>query len=162
MRGSCRIACDDGSGLHVARHDRTCSDDRTLAEGDTAEDGRAGADRRSLPDHSALQRPVSLGLEAPVGRRRARAAVVDEHHPVSDEGLVVDLDTLADERVALDLAARADHRSSLDLDEGADPGAVADPAAVEVREGMDDDAFAELDVGDQAERRVVGRGVRNA
>ena len=72
-----------------------------------------------------------------------------------DEHLVLDLDAVADERVALDLAARADRRPALDLDERADPRVVADPAAVEVRERLDDDVLAELDVVDQPVRRVV-------
>ncbi len=75
---------------------------------------------------------------------------------VPDEDLVFDLDAVADEGVALDLAARADRRAALDLDERADPRVVADPAPVEVRERLDDDAFAEVDVVDQAVRRLVG------
>ena len=50
-------------------------------------------------------------------------------------------------------------RAALDLDERADAGVVADPAAVEVRERVDDDVLAELDVVDQAVRRVVGGAV---
>ena len=56
-----------------------------------------------------------------------------------------------------DLAALADHRPALDLDERTDSRLVADRAAVEVRERVDDDPLAELDVGDQPERRVVRR-----
>src|SRR5262249_12841441 len=92
---------------------------------------------------------------------RAMMTVVVEHHPVADEDLVADLDAAADEAVALDLAARADGRILLDLDERPDPRLDADPAAVEVRKRVDDDAFAELDFSDQTERRVVDRRVRN-
>ena len=42
---------------------------------------------------------------------------------------------------------------------GPDAALVADPAAVEVRERVDDDAVAELDVVDQPVRRLVGRPV---
>ena len=71
---------------------------------------------------------------SPVGGRRPRIRVVDEHHAVADEDMVLDRDALADERVARDLAAPADRRVLLNLDERADLGLVADRAAVEVDE----------------------------
>src|SRR5262245_6045568 len=58
--------------------------------------------------------------------------------------------------MARDLAGRADHGPGLDLDESPDPGVVADPAAVEVRERPDRHVLAELDVDDQAMRGFVG------
>ena len=60
--------------------------------------------------------------------------VVDEHHAVADEHVVLDRDAFADERVARNLAAPADGGVLLDLDERADLGVVADLAAVEVDE----------------------------
>jgi len=48
------------------------------------------------------------------------------------------LDAGADERVALDLAPCSDDDVALDLDERADSRLVADPAAVEIRERVDD------------------------
>ena len=92
----------------------------------------------------------------------ARALVVDEHHAVADEDLVADLDSVADERVALDLAALADARAALHLHERADARVVPDRAAVEVREGVHDDALAESDVGDQAMSCGVTRLERHA
>ncbi len=86
---------------------------------------------------------VASSPPAPVAAGRL---VVDEHHAVPDEDAVSELDAGADERVALDLAARPDDRSRLNLDERPDPRLVADAAAVQVREGLDDDALAELDV----------------
>jgi hypothetical protein len=76
---------------------------------------------------------------------------------VADEDLVVDRDAGADEGVALDLAALADLDAGLDLDERPDPRLGADPAAVEVRERLDDDAVAELDVAKEAVGRLVRR-----
>ena len=72
-----------------------------------------------------------------------------------DEHAVADLDAVADEGVALDLAARTDDGAALDLDERADARPVPDPAAVQVRERVDDDLRAELDVVDQPVRRLV-------
>ena len=100
----------------------------------TAEHHRTRADRRLALDHRPQQRPVLLRLERSRRRRGARGLVVDEHHSVADEDLVLDRDAVADERVALDLAASADDRAALDLDERADPGLVSDRAAVEIRE----------------------------
>ena len=107
-------------------------------------------------DDRAKERPAVGALQPAVVVRRPRPFVVDEDHPVADEDLVLDLDSLADERVALDLAARADYGSTLDLDEGADTRAVADRAAVEVRERVDHHALTEGDPVEQPELRVVG------
>ncbi len=76
---------------------------------------------------------------------------------MADEDLVLDLDAVADERMARDLAGGPDHGSCLDLHERADPGVVADPAAVQVREGPHEDALTELHVADETERRLVCR-----
>ena len=127
---------------------------------DAAEDDAPEpSDARASHDASAAASSRPRACSAPVAVRGARALVVDEHHAVADEHLVLDLDALADERVALDLAARADAGAALDLDERPDPRLVADPAAVEVGEGVDDDVVAELDVVDQPVGRVVGRPV---
>ena len=69
---------------------------------------------------------------------------------------------VADEGVALDLAAATDLDVLLNLDERPDTGLVADPAAVEVREGLHDDAITEHDVAQDAEGGVVHRLVGHA
>src|SRR6185436_11735149 len=91
-----------------------------------------------------------------------RPLVVAEHDAVPDEDAVADRHAVADEGVALDLAARADDGAALDLDEGPDPRPVADAAAVQVGERVDDDAGAEHHVVDQPMRRVVGRMVAHS
>ena len=155
---SARGAARDGDARRdVAGDDRACPDDRALADPQAAEDDRARADRGAPLDDRRQELPVVVGLQGALVRRRARPLVVDEDDPVPDEDLVADLDTRADERVALDLAARADGRAALDLDERPDARPVADPAAVEVRERLDDHALAELDVVDQPVGRLVRR-----
>ena len=80
----------------------------TVARRDVAGDDRAGADeapapivtpprmtapepmRRAALDDRREQRPVVRGLQLAVVVRRARALVVDEHHAVPDEHLVLD------------------------------------------------------------------------
>ena len=93
-----------------------------------------GADRCSLLDYRSLDLPVGFGLQLPVGGRGPRIAVVDEHHAVADEDVVLNRDAFADERMARDLAALADAGVLLDLDEGADLRFVADLATVQVDE----------------------------
>jgi hypothetical protein len=78
---------------------------------------------------------------------------------VTDENLALHAHAFADERVALDLAARPDLDTPLHLDERADARMVADPAAVQVRERVHDDSIAELDVLNQAVRRIVAGSV---
>src|SRR5262249_53355180 len=74
---------------------------------------------------------------------------------MSDEHIVFDRDSVADERMALNLAVRTDRSSALDLDERADPGVVADPAAVEIRERLDEYARSERDADDESVRSFV-------
>ena len=61
-------------------------------------------------------------------------------------------------RVAGNLADAADHRAALNLDERADPGRVADAAAVEVDElrVVDDHAVAENDIA--TDHRALRKG----
>src|SRR4051812_48520116 len=76
--------------------------------------------------------------------------IVDEHHAVAHEALVLDRHALADEAVARDLAALTDRRPTLDLDERADLGAVPDRTAVRVDEAEDPDALSKADIGREA------------
>jgi hypothetical protein len=105
-----------------------------------------------------------MTVPEPIARRRGRArkAVVDEHHAMPHEHLVLDDDAVTHERVALDLAVTADHHTMLNLDERADPGVVADAAAVKVRERVDEHVRAKLDLGDKPIWRVVRRLRRHA
>jgi hypothetical protein len=81
---------------------------------------------------------------------------------VADEDLVLDPDAVADEGVALDLAAGTDLGTALDLDERADLRAVADPTAIEVRERVDDDVRAAIDLVYEPVRRFVTGSVSHA
>src|SRR5262249_16665432 len=78
--------------------------------------------------------PVRFRLQASVSIRRARELVIREHHTMTDEDLVADIDTLANESVRRDLAAHADGHVLLNLNERAYLGVVADGAAVQIYE----------------------------
>ena len=92
--------------------------------------------------------PVRFGQHFAV-RRRARAAVVDEHHTVADEHLVLDGHALADEGVRRNFAARAHAGVLLDFYKRPDLRVIADLAAVEVyKRGVENlNVAAEFDAG---------------
>src|SRR5881296_2425088 len=94
-----RDARDDGEVGNTLGHDRPRPHHRALADREPGENGRVGADRGGALDERRLDLPVRLSLKAAVGIRRPRATVVREHHPVTDEHLVLDDDALANERV---------------------------------------------------------------
>ncbi len=155
--GSSRHACHRRAGWHVAGDDCPGPDECTAADPNAAEDDGSAPDRGTSLDDGSQQRPVVGRLERPVVVDGSRIRVVDEHDPVPDEHLVLDLDSLADEGVALDLAPRADRGASLDLYERPDSRVVPDAAAVEVDERLDDDAGTEFDVDDLPAGSLVGR-----
>ena len=65
---------------------------------------------------------------------------------MADEDLILDGHAIADETVALDLAACTDPCVLLNLNKRPDPGFIANLAAVQVDEGMENDMLAEPDV----------------
>lgn len=97
--------------------------------GPTADGGTPAHARR---DHL----PVRLGLRLSF-TRRVRVEVVDEHHPVPDEYLVLDRHAFADEAVTGDLTTSPDHGVFLDLDKGANARVVADLTPVQIHKAMD-------------------------
>src|SRR5579883_3084140 len=153
-QGTCRHSGDHRPGLDIPGHDGTGAHQGPFADRHAAEDHRPAADRRPTADPRRDHPPVRLRLEPPVGGR-VGVEVVDEHHAVPYEDLVLDRYTLADEGVALDLAPRPDRGVLLDLDEGPDPALVADLATVEVNERVQDDVSAQPDVRRDPEE--VGR-----
>ena len=72
-----------------------------------ASTGGAGADRRALLHDRVLDLPIAGGLQLSGRGRRSRIGVVDEHHAVADEDVILDRHALADEGVARDLAPPA-------------------------------------------------------
>jgi hypothetical protein len=83
----------------------------------------------------------------PAGDGCARVVIIDEHHTVADEDLVLDRHSLTDERMALNLAPRANLGVRLNFNKGPNPGFVADFAAVEVDERVEHDILGQPDIG---------------
>src|SRR6516162_2590739 len=81
---------------------------------------------------------------------RSRIAIVDENNVVSNEYAVLNRHALTDECVTGDLAVGADHRTFLNLDKGPDLRAVADRAAVQIHEVINDHILAEPHVAGYA------------
>src|SRR2546427_6913555 len=140
----------DRMGRHIARHHAPGADEGVFADGDVGQDGRSRADRRSLPHQRRLDLPVLLGLQRTV-RGSARIGIVDEHHAVAHEDVVLDGHALADEGVAGDLAILADPGVLLHLDEGAALGVGTHFTPVEIDEPGRLHALAQLHVARDAE-----------
>ena len=141
-----RVSGDDRVGRDVFCDHAAGTDDGVFANRDAAHDGGVGAKRRAFFDHGGNDLPIGFGLQAAVFGCSLGIFVVGEHDAVTDEDLVLDGDALADEGMALNLAVPADDGIFLDFDEGADLGAVADGAAVEVDEIVQLNVLSEDDI----------------
>src|SRR6187402_2979782 len=101
------IAGHNGVRRDIARDHAAGADDRAFADRHVRKNGGARSDRRALLHNRLLHFPVGGGLELSVRRRRSRVRVVDEHHAVADEDVILDGDALADKGVTRNLAAPA-------------------------------------------------------
>src|SRR5271157_5485936 len=81
-----------------------------------------------------LDSPVGFGLQFAFATGRPRITVVDEHHPMTDEDVVLDGHSLADERVARDLARLANFGILLHFDKCADLCLISNFTTVEIDE----------------------------
>src|ERR1700691_5622103 len=127
-----RKARDNRARGHVADHHRARSDQRARSNFDSAHHDRAAADRRTLAHHGVFHLPVLLRGQLAVAGGCARIAVVDEDNAVADEDFVLDGDAGAYEGVSRDFTAVRYFRVTLSCDEPAEPGFVANLAAVEI------------------------------
>ena len=142
-----RIAGNRRASCHVPGHHCAGADNGPFTDRHAAKDGRAAADAGAPLHNGGHWFPIIIGLQAAFRGGRARHFIVDESHPVANEDFVFDLHGFADEGVAGDLAVTADARVFLNLDKRTHLRAVADFAAVEIDEVMDDDIASQLDVG---------------
>src|SRR5579862_3698258 len=101
-----------------------------LADARIGENCCSGADGRPLLDHRAFNLPVGFGLQISVGGRCTRITIVDEHHSMPNEDVVLYEDAFADKGVAGNLAALAYTGIFLDFHECADLCLIADLATV--------------------------------
>jgi len=135
-----RVARIDAGLGYIFRYDRSRSDDDVVAN-DHREDGRVAADGYMVP--YACRFPQH-GVAS--GRAAGGKEIVDEHHPMSYEAVVPDLDQLADEAVGLDLRVAAYARIALDLDKWSDEAVIPDAASVKVHGSDDQYVLPESDV----------------
>src|SRR5215471_8935086 len=140
------------AGRNILRDDRAGADDGAFANRHTRKDGSAAADAGPALDKGRNRTPVGIRLQLPSGIGSPWDSVVNEGDSMTDKNLVFDGYGFANKRVRRDLAEAPDAGVLLNFDEGADLRAVADLAAVEIDEVMNDYLAPQLNVGrDDAE-----------
>src|SRR5580700_5171754 len=110
---------------HIMRNQGTGTDHCALADRDAAHDNCAASDRSARTNPGFFQFPIAFSLHRAVTVNRARMAVVDENHTVSDKHAVFDHYARADEGMTRNLASLPDTRLLLNLHKRADTGVVA-------------------------------------
>src|SRR5215467_11617409 len=141
------IASHDAIGGDVFGDHAARSDDGVLADGGVAENGGSRTDRCSPLDDGMLHLPVSLSLQIPIRSGCTRVSVINEHHTMTDEDIVLDRDPLANKGVTGDLASFPHDGILLNLDECTNFGFSTDFASVEIDELGKLHALPQLDVG---------------
>src|SRR5271155_1010730 len=115
-----RISGNDRVGGNVFGDYAASTHNCVLADARVGENCGTGADGRTLLDHRAFNLPVRFGLQISVGIRGTRITIIDEHHSVSNEDVVLDEDAFTDKGVAGNLAEPAYAGIFLDFYECAD------------------------------------------
>src|SRR5438045_2604381 len=98
-----RIAGDNRARGNIFRDNRAGTNHGAFPNSQSAENGRVAADRNATADHGRFTFPILHSLERAIIIRRAWKPIVDEHHTVPDESLVLDHHARTHERVTLDL-----------------------------------------------------------
>jgi hypothetical protein len=153
-QNSGRISGDNAVCWDILGNYTTGSHNRIFANCDATEDGRTGTDGYALLDYSPLDFPVGLGLQIPVGAGCPRIAIVDKHHAMADEDVVLNRYALAYKGVARDLAALAHRGVLLDFDKGADLRFVAYFTSIKVDELGQLDVSSKFYVRSDAQIRI--------
>jgi hypothetical protein len=133
-KDSGRISGHDRVGGNIFGDYTASAYNRVLTDMDVRENRGTGTHRRALLYNRTFDLPIGFGLQIPIGSRGARIAVIDKHHPMSDEDIVLDNDAFADKGVTGDLAASSDTGIFLDFHECADLRLVSDLASIQVYE----------------------------
>lgn len=142
-----RITGDDRVGWDVLCDHTAGANHCVFTDGDTAQNGRARTDRSAPFDPRPDALPILLGLQTAIPVGGLGIEIVDESDVMPHEHFVFQDDAFANEGVAGNLAPVADLRAFLDFHECADLHLVADLAAVQVRETVNPNVFAQLHVG---------------
>ena len=155
LRSAGRIAGHDGPRRHIPGNHGSSTNDGTFSDGYSSQDSGVGPDRGPATDIRRHHLPVLLRLRSAVLGGGAGVEVVDEHYPMPDKALVLNVDAFADECMAGNLAGSSHRGALLDFNKCPDPGVVTHTTAVEIHEGMDLDVLAQFDVGGDTNRRTV-------
>ena len=140
------ISSHRGMRRNICGDNRAGADDGVFADGHAAEYGRATANAGPALDDDGHDGPVIIRLYGASRPGGPRIFVVDEGHAMTHEDLVFDRHALTDKRVTRYFAVATHVGAFLNLDEGTDFSAVADLAAVEVNEMVNDYVTTESNV----------------
>ena len=109
------------------------TDQRAFSNGHPGENHRAAPDRGTAFHPRGNDVPILFGLQTTIGGR-PWVKIVDEHHSVSHEHVILDRDSFADESVRGNLAPASNECLFLNLDEGSNLGVIPQRAAVEIHQ----------------------------
>src|SRR5580698_2830660 len=145
-KNSGRISGHDRVGRNIFGDNTASAYNRVLADMDVRKNRRTRTDRRTLLYDRTFDLPIGFGLQIPIGGRSARIAVIDKHHSVPDEDVVLNQNSFTDKRVTGNLAASSDTGIFLDFYECADLCLVSDLAPIHVYKFRQSDILTHLDV----------------
>ena len=109
----------------VARDHCAGADKCASSDGYAAHDHGAAPDRRATFDQNRHHHPI-LWTGALSRDSRPRLVVINEHHAMTDEDLILNSDPGANETVGGNLALRSDPDLTPNLDEGSNCAVAAD------------------------------------
>src|ERR1700744_271914 len=131
-KNSCRISGHDRVGRNILGDNTASAYNRVLTDMNVRKNRGTRTDGRTLLNDRTFDLPISFCLQIAIGSRSSRIAVIDEHHPVPDEDVVLYNDAFTDKGVTGNLTASSDTGIFLDLYECADLCLVSDLAPIQV------------------------------
>ena len=133
---SCRISGPDLAWWNVAGNYAAGADKGAFTDGNATQNGSIAADTGLGVDdrfHETVF-PIGFRFKPISGGDGLWPVIIDKHDTVSDKAVVFYVDTFTDERMRGYFAVTADRSIFLNFNKSADPGIVADPAAVQIDE----------------------------
>ena len=133
-QNSCWVSSDNRIRWNILCHHAPRTDDRVFTDRDVAENRGTRPNGSTFTNPCLFNFPICLSLQATACACRARIAIVDKRHAMSDKDIVFDIDTFADEGVTRNFAASPDSDVLLNFDECTDFGLITDFATVQIDE----------------------------
>lgn len=128
------IACNNGIGFHILRHDGAGAHHGILANNDAAKNSCIAPNRRAIMHKGLHHLPVSSGLEFPRLIGGAWKKIVGKHDAVPYKHAIGNMYAFANEGVARDLTVSSNSRPLLYLHKTSHLAIVADAAFIGIHE----------------------------